>query len=80
MRNYNESGIVIDTAGKEEHLIDQLINSVTLWVAYLLCQVLSGLWDTQRLNDALWTHGRNKISARSRLALWAVRRDSVCAG
>lgn len=45
---------MIDTAGKEEHLIDQLINSVNLRVAYLLCQVLAGLWDTQRLNDALW--------------------------
>lgn len=37
---------MIDTAGKEEHLIDQLIHPVNLSGTYLLCQVLAGLWDT----------------------------------
>lgn len=44
---------MIYTAGKEEHLIDQLINSVNLRGAYLLLQVVAGLWDTQRPRTAL---------------------------
>lgn len=70
---------MIDTAGKEEHLIDQLIDSVNLCEAYLLCQLLAGLWDTQRLNAALqgsWAHDLSKVMA----ALWAVCWDSGCTG
>lgn len=42
MRHYNESGAVIDTVGKEELLIDQLIHAADLCGAHPACQVLWG--------------------------------------
>lgn len=50
LRHYNESGAVIDTAGKEEHLIDHLIHSANLRGAGHACQVL---WNTQGARS-LW--------------------------
>lgn len=40
---------MIDTAGKEEHLTDQLIHSVNLCGAHHVCQVL---WNTQEAGSA----------------------------
>lgn len=48
------------TAGKEEHLIDQLINSVNLRVAYLFVPGAGWALDTQRLNDALQAQGGDR--------------------
>lgn len=65
---------MIDTAGKEEHLIDQLINSVNLRGAYLLCQVLAGLWGTQRPDSAsgVLRHMEEIDLGKVMAALWAV--------
>lgn len=59
MRNYNESGIVIDTAGKEEHLIDQLIYSVNLCGVYIFCArcwLDSGVHGGQMLPSGILGH------------------------